>query len=29
LRLGRRRTAGISLTVGLVLAALIIQTGRQ
>ncbi|MFZ9730318.1 MAG: sugar ABC transporter permease [Ilumatobacteraceae bacterium] len=29
LRLGRRRTAGISLVIGLVLAALIIQTGRQ
>ena len=29
LRLGRRRTAGISLMIGLVLAALIIQTGRQ
>ena len=29
LRLGRRRTAGISLAIGLVLAALIIQTGRQ
>ena len=29
LRLGRRRTVGISLVTGLVLAALIIQTGRQ
>ncbi len=29
LRLGKRRLAGISLTVGLVLAALIVQTGRQ
>ena len=29
LRLGRRRTVGVSLVTGLVLAALIIQTGRQ
>jgi len=29
LRLNRRRTAMISLAVGLVLAAFIIQTGRQ
>ena len=29
LRLGRRRTAAISLVIGLVLAAIIIQTGRQ
>ncbi|MFM7095725.1 MAG: ABC transporter permease subunit, partial [Actinomycetota bacterium] len=29
LRLGKRRLAGIALTVGLVLAALIVQTGRQ
>lgn len=29
LRLGRRRAAGVSLVIGLVLAAVIIQTGRQ
>lgn len=29
LRLGKRRLAGIALTIGLVLAALIVQTGRQ
>jgi ribose/xylose/arabinose/galactoside ABC-type transport system permease subunit len=29
LRIGKRRLAGIALTVGLVLAALIVQTGRQ
>ena len=29
LRLGRRRTVGVSLVTGLLLAALIIQTGRQ
>ena len=29
LRLGKRRVAGIALTVGLLLAAIIVQTGRQ
>ena len=29
LRVGRRRVVGIALTIGLVLAALVIQTGRQ